>query len=281
LGNFTYWNFTTSPAPSPMHLHSDIMEIHCMIKGQRYSQIENLGSLKRYTYTGNEVFITFPFELHGNGNQPQLPCEFYALQIITKDPRHMLGLNEEYSAALYHTLLGLNRRHYKLGSSHLQYLRTAFNFFSDLSPSSIQIGVQFLTCFLFSLSFLSPIIDSTIKKIDEPIHNAITFLNQNICEELQIRNLAEVSGYSLSRFKVKFKNEVGITPSEYITLQKLEFAKKHLVETAITITDLAHMLSFSSSNYFSSVFKKYMDCTPKEYRLNYQQYETPKKPRVK
>ena len=75
LRNITHWNFTTSPSPLIMHYHSDIIEIHCMIKGQRHTQIEKNGSLESYTYAGNEVFLTFPFEIHGNSSQPQLPCE--------------------------------------------------------------------------------------------------------------------------------------------------------------------------------------------------------------
>lgn len=266
LGNFTYWNFSASPSPSPMHYHSDIIEIHCMIKGQRYSQVEDSGQLKHFTYTGNEVFLTFPFELHGNGSQPQLPCEFYAFQIITNNPDHLLGLNEDYSRSLCQILLNLKYRHFKLGMTHIQYLRSAFNFFSDMTADSIQIGTQFLTCFLFSLQFLTPIQNNDILTIDHRIYHSITYLNKNISEPLQLEDLAAVSGYSLSRFKVKFKQEVGITPAEYITLQKLESAKRKLSETDASITDLAYSLGFSSSNYFSSVFKKFMDCTPKEYR---------------
>ncbi len=270
LGNFTYWNYTASPAPSPLHYHSHILEIHCMVKGKRYLQIEKEGTMHNYIYTGNEAFLTFPFEIHGNGSHPQSPCEFYAFQIMTHNPDKMLGLNKEYSNALCQDLLMLQHRHLQLGHSHLQYLRTAFTFFSDMTPSSIQAGVQFLNCFLYSLKYLLPISDSKIKSIDERIHKSILFLNQNIEIPIQLCDLADVSGYSLSRFKVKFKNEVGITPAEYITLQKLEYAKKELSETNISITDLAYSLGFSSSNYFSSVFKKIMNCTPKDYRSHFQ-----------
>jgi AraC-like DNA-binding protein len=47
---------------------------------------------------------------------------------------------------------------------------------------------------------------------------------------------------------------VGITPAEYINLQKISYAKKMLSNGKSNITDLAYTLGFSSSNYFSSVF---------------------------
>lgn len=269
LGNFAYWNVNSSSVPSPMHYHSDIIEVHCMLKGKRYTQIEKDGKITKYTSTGNQAFLTFPFELHSNGNQPLAPCEFFAFQIITEDPYHLFGLSSEYSYELYSQLLRLENRHLILGSTHLSNLRSAFTFFSELNPQSTMIGVQFLTCFLFNLQFLTPVTQTQILQMDDRIKKSIHFLNQNIKESLQLIDLADVSGYSLSRFKVKFKEEVGITPAEYITLQKLEYAKKKLVETDISITDLAYLLGFSSSNYFCSVFKKIVACTPKNYRSRY------------
>lgn len=266
LRNITHWNFTTSPSPLIMHYHSDIIEIHCMIKGQRHTQIEKNGSLESYTYAGNEVFLTFPFEIHGNSSQPQLPCEFYAFQISTGNPDNLLGLNKEFSNMLCHTLLHLGQRHFRTGNTHIQYLRSAFNFFSDMTPQSVKIGAQFLVCFLLSLQFLPPVFHSDIYSLDPNIAASISWPNQNIHEPMHLQNLADISGYSLSHFKIKFKNEVGITPAEYISLQKLEYAKKQLLETDISITNLAYSLGFSSSNYFSSVFKKFLDCTPKDYR---------------
>ncbi|MFV0467216.1 MAG: helix-turn-helix transcriptional regulator [Lachnospiraceae bacterium] len=269
LGNFSYWNYTTSSTPSPMHYHSDIIEVHCMIKGKRFTQIEKNGMITKFISTGNQAFLSFPFELHSNGNQPQAPCEFYAFQIIVDNPYHMFGLNKEYSYELYKQLINLKHRHLQLGLTHQNHLRSAFNFFSDLAPHSIMIGVQFLVCFLFNLQFLNPVPTSKEKEIDPSIKASITFLNQNLCENLKLADLSEISGYSLSRFKVKFKAEIGITPAEYITLQKIDYAKKQLVETSLSITELSYSLGFSSSNYFCSVFKKIMNCTPQNYRKRY------------
>ena len=167
---------------------------------------------------------------------------------------------------LCHTLLHLGQRHFRTGNTRIQYLRSAFNFFSDMTPQSVKIGAQFLVCFLLSLQFLPPVFHSDIYSLDPNIAASISWLNQNIHEPMHLQNLADISGYSLSHFKIKFKNEVGITPAEYISLQKLEYAKKQLLETDISITNLAYSLGFSSSNYFSSVFKKFLDCTPKDYR---------------
>ena len=50
LGNFSYWNLTSSHAPSPLHIHSNIIEMHCMVKGTRYTQIEKDGEMTQEDY---------------------------------------------------------------------------------------------------------------------------------------------------------------------------------------------------------------------------------------
>ncbi|CUX16394.1 helix-turn-helix domain-containing protein [Clostridium sp. C105KSO13] len=269
LGNFSHWNYTTSSTPSPMHYHSDIIEVHCLLKGTRYTQIEKDGQIKKYTTMGNQAFLTFPFEMHSNGNEPLAPCEFYAFQINTSDPYNMLGLNREYSFLLYQQLVKLKDHHLNMGATHISTLRSAFNFFSDLTPESTMIGIQFLTCFILNLQFMTPIQESQISQVEDSIKRAIDYLTANIHRNIQLSDLAEISGYSLSRFKYKFKESIGITPAEYVTLQKLEVAKTQLLESPVSITELAYSLGFSSSNYFSSVFKKFTGCTPQFYRKQY------------
>jgi AraC-like DNA-binding protein len=269
LGNFSYWNYNSSTVPSPMHFHSDIIEIHCMIKGIRFTQIEKNGEILKYTTTGNQICMTFPYEMHSNGTQPQMPCEFYAFQVIISDPYRLFGLNREYSFALYQQLTGIKDHQLNFGETNLSILRTAFNFFSDLNPENIRIGVQYLTCFLFSLQFLTPIRKAQVQVLDAGIKRSIDYLQKNLSEAICLGDLSAVSGYSLSRFKIKFKKEVGITPAEFVTLQKLDEAKKLLLTTDKNITEIAYDLGYSSSNYFSAVFKKIEACTPQHYRKRF------------
>lgn len=273
LGNFSHFNFNEGHPPSPMHYHSNIIEIHCIVRGTRRTFMEEDGQIFQYHTTGNQAFISFPFELHGNGTKPQSPYEFYGLQIITSNPYNMLGLNREYSYALNKQLLGLKNHNIHLGQTHISQLCSAFNFFSESTPEAIMVGVQFLTCFLYNLQFLMPVTENTMTNIDPRIKLAMEFLHNNLCESLQLVDLADIAGYSLPHFKVKFKKELGITPSEYITMRKIEHAGELLKETDVSITQLAYDLGFSSSNYFDAVFKKLMICTPNEYRRQFRQKE--------
>ena len=85
-------------------------------------------------------------------------------------------------------------------------------------------------------------------------------------EEFSLSALADEAGLSLSRFKTKFKSEVGIAPREFILRTKIERAKEALLDEQSSVTDTAMQLEFSSSQYFATVFRRFTQQTPKQYR---------------
>nr|WP_237446585.1 helix-turn-helix transcriptional regulator [Shimazuella alba] len=66
-----------------------------------------------------------------------------------------------------------------------------------------------------------------------------------------------------------FKNEVGISLREYIQQQKIEEAKRLLISTSYSLTDICTYLHFTDQSYFTKVFKKFVGITPKQYRNTY------------
>ena len=62
-----------------------------------------------------------------------------------------------------------------------------------------------------------------------------------------------------------FKQEMGETLSEYLLRTKVERAAKLLKEDRYKIGEIATMVGYSTSSYFSVMFKKYTGCSPREY----------------
>lgn len=240
-----------------------------MIKGTRFTQIQVEDELLSYHVKGNQCMITYPLELHSSGNEPQPPCEFYAFQIDLSKPYDLLGLNHDTSTELYHQLMSLSSRQIELGSPQLRELVQIFNLFAEQTPLSTMRATQYLAGFLLGMSELTPIFGNEAQQIEGPIRHSLDYLSNHITENIRLDSMAAAAGYSLSRFKTKFKETVGITPAEYVTMQKIELAKRRLIESNESITELAYNLGYSSSNYFCSVFKKMMNCSPQNYRLRY------------
>ncbi len=274
LANFSHWNFRSATNPAAMHYHTNIFEFHCMLHGRRIFQVMDGSSLRTYIVTGNQAAVTYPGELHGYRDSFVEPYEFYSLQIDVTDPEHLLGLDREYSLQLYATLCEIQKKlsalgehRLQLGSTHIQLLRTAFNFFSSFDEESIRIGVQFLCCFCFSLKLMSPVTDQP--PVDEHIAVSIQYMRDHFTEKPSLQSLARVAGYSLSYFKSKFREETGLTPAAYLSLLRLELAKDRLANTNCSVTQISEDLCFSSTSYFTAAFKKMTSFTPKEYREKY------------
>jgi AraC-like DNA-binding protein len=70
-----------------------------------------------------------------------------------------------------------------------------------------------------------------------------------------------------ARFFREFKALAGVTPKDFILRLKIEEAAKLLEQApSRTVTEIAHELGFSSSQYFATVFRRYLRASPGEYR---------------
>ncbi len=71
---------------------------------------------------------------------------------------------------------------------------------------------------------------------------------------------------SLSRFKARFKNEVGLPPADFIMRGKIERARQLLAAGDLSVTQIAMRLGFSSTQYFATAFKRHTGKTPSQAR---------------
>ena len=116
-------------------------------------------------------------------------------------------------------------------------------------------------------------------RITPDIGRATNYIMEHIQEELSMEELAQTALLSVSRFKQKFKLQLGISPRNFINLRKVEAAKR-LLQEGHSVTQVAMDLGFSSSNYFSSVFRRYTSYSPSQYALRAAQEEEPDSPEL-
>ena len=73
-------------------------------------------------------------------------------------------------------------------------------------------------------------------------------------------------GISESHFRRVFKIETGIKPMEYLNKYRIEVAKRLLQSGDYRIQDVYEMVGFTTSQYFSTVFKKYTGISPGQFQ---------------
>lgn len=93
----------------------------------------------------------------------------------------------------------------------------------------------------------------------------LNYIENNIDRKIDIDVLANISGYSSSHFRKKFREIYGISPVEYINYLRIEKAKDLLKSRMYLKHEIAKMCGFENVYYFSRVFKKIVGCPPKEY----------------
>lgn len=93
-----------------------------------------------------------------------------------------------------------------------------------------------------------------------------SFIEKNIYDKMSLTSLAnhfEVTDKYIIRV---FKKKYGTSPYSYIINLRISEAKKLLSESDLTVNEIASKLQFSESNYFSKTFRRYVGCSPIEYR---------------
>lgn len=96
----------------------------------------------------------------------------------------------------------------------------------------------------------------------------ISYINDNIREQLTLEDLAARAGLSPFYFTRLFKKETGYTPHEYIIQSRINIAKFYLKSTAYSIKEICFNSGFSSESSFCTTFRKVCGITPSEYREN-------------
>lgn len=96
-----------------------------------------------------------------------------------------------------------------------------------------------------------------------------------------IRNLATALHLSSGHLSRVFRRTTGMTLENYLVQQRVQMAKRILLDPRLNVAEVADRCGFCSPAYFASVFRKYMHCTPREYASDPHRYSeaTPLSPR--
>lgn len=92
------------------------------------------------------------------------------------------------------------------------------------------------------------------------------YIDLHFKEPLTLEQLAEEGHMNKFYLSHAFKKEYGLSPINYMISKRIDESKYLLAETDLSMSQIAQLLGFSSLSYFSQVFHRTQDITPKEYR---------------
>lgn len=140
----------------------------------------------------------------------------------------------------------------------------------DLSCASLIASLRLIVCSIL-LEAAKQIGCARTFEPKQAVQSAIALMESHIDETISIETVAEAVHCSRARFFDLFKDATGMTPNDYWQRLRIDRAQRLLTGSSKSITEIAMECGFSTSQYFSSVFRKYSGVSPSDYRAN----ETP------
>ena len=246
--------------PLEEHIHNGYFEITYFIKGTQTYWVEG----EFYQMESGEVFITFPGEKHGSGGCFKNKSHIYYLQLHTS-LLELLGIGDEIHF-FYKRLREINSRRFKVDKHILLLLEEILQEAIHTTNFSKIVLRNKLSELLVECIQDAKGIKDIEKIIPKDIQKVLTYIEKHLEENIKIEDMMEGVSWSEGRFKAVFRECMGVPPKEYVLRRKMERAKQLIEEGEYSITDIAYKMGFSSSQYFTVVFKRFNIYPPTKYQ---------------
>lgn len=235
-------------------------ELDYIIDGTAHLVIDDIS----YTFEKNSVCFRKPGQYCSEMLDSPYSCYAFYFNIIKRDTGELINFSDQYTCFLNNIPTYIPPEQTEGFYSNMVNLSSC-----RISPKEIsKIDEEILILQLIKKLFLIDKKNSKPSQMHPAIRKAISYIDLNITSPITTEELAKHVNLSPTYFHNIFKEYMGITPLEYITTLRLNFAKKHLLETNESIADIAYMHGFSSLSYFSYIFKKNTGVSPVQFRKN-------------
>lgn len=175
------------------------------------------------------------------------------------------GNMEIMKARLMELVVLLSRAAVEGGGSLDKLLGLNYSFIAELSGiDTFEALCQWIVKVLDT--FLDSVYETRNIKNAKILSEAMDYIRRNYNNDLSLEKVAQsiyISPYYLSHL---FKEELNITFVEYLTMVRMEEAKKLLSDSSMSVLAVASEVGYEDASYFSKVFKKITGLSPNQYR---------------
>jgi AraC-like DNA-binding protein/quercetin dioxygenase-like cupin family protein len=254
VGGNPNWNF-------PSHKHDDLCEIIYICEGEGTFIINN----KSYTAKKGDILIYNAGVIHEEYSNPSNPLVTYFCGIsnLAIDQLQELciipfGLEPIIQKSKYSDLIGLYFSHIFEESS--------------LKAAGFEIICQGLLTSSIALMYRAIKLQNLRNETKESntlAHRIKEFIDKNYKKNIKLEDIADalyINKYYLSHV---FKEQMQITPINYLINRRIGEAKNLLVSTELKIGEIARIMGYDNTNYFTLLFKKMTGETPKQFKQNH------------
>ena len=257
----------------PPHWHGE-MEIDLVRSG---SAVFSVGEQEASLSAGDAIWINSE---HLHSIHPTSDDECVILSILF-NPSYLFEQADSFLATKYYHPLIENRQ---LGFAVIRSGEPASRKSLDAVDSILaanlnkEYGYELETKSLLSTFWLrlleysrSGALEADIKALtdEERVKKAIRFIHDEYMRELKLDDIAGSIHVSNSECCRCFKRSTSLSPFEYLMKYRIFEAARHMQKNdpaASSMQKLSEAVGFNNASYFNRVFRKFLGCTPSEYR---------------
>ncbi len=245
----------------PQHYHN-AYEIYLQVHGERYFFLDDICHILK----PGDLYILRPFVIHYTESREFDYYERYVLNLSLDTLSFFLSENEQrlLSEKLDSCIIHLN-------PEQLNALLHEFNRIHSLSTKNgFLAGKQLYTAafqLLMHVKELAEITESvTTENVQDEVVSAIHYINKHYNEQISLEEIAEMVHLSKYHFCRLFHAATGATFLDYIYNVRLAKVHKMLIETTLSINDIALKCGFTSTAHLTRTFKQVYNTSPREFR---------------
>lgn len=143
----------------------------------------------------------------------------------------------------------------------------AFEYSKGMKNSQITLDAQstIITHWIIR-SILGETLDVRSISSNYTVGRVQQYVERHYGENITVERLAKLCFISESTLNRLFKQELGLTPFEYLIETRVTKAKIMLMRKDVSITDISLRCGFNSNSHFATCFKSIIGISPSEYR---------------
>jgi AraC-like DNA-binding protein len=130
----------------------------------------------------------------------------------------------------------------------------------------IQIYVALCRKIIYDQNFFKNAAQSKRHEYIEKLMKTCNYINQHYNEELSLDSIADIAGFSKYHFTRLFKEFTNMTFHQYLTKQRLQKSEILLMDTDLSVMEVALSSGFNSISTFNRSFKQSKGCSANEFR---------------
>lgn len=98
------------------------------------------------------------------------------------------------------------------------------------------------------------------------VRHCCDYISAHLHEDITLENLSQQEGLSTRTISKAFREDTGVSLTEYIQKLKVEEAKHLLRHSEYSYVEISNYLNYSTQSYFIKIFKDFVGVTPQQYR---------------